>query len=70
MDATCHMPLSLGQMARTLRVTSGWLKAEAEAGRVPALKAGNRFLFDRDAVIAEIARRAATERQGGADDAR
>jgi len=32
--------------ARMLRVPSRWLKAEAEAGRVPALLAGNRWMFD------------------------
>ena len=42
--------LPLFAMARALRVTQGWLKSEAEAGRVPALKAGNRFLFSRAAV--------------------
>ena len=41
--------LPLFAMARALRVTQGWLKSEAEAGRVPALKAGNRFLFSRAA---------------------
>lgn len=38
--------LSLQAAARKLRVTAKWLKAEAEADRVPHLRAGSRFLFD------------------------
>lgn len=33
-------------MAHQLRVTSKWLRDEAEAGRVPHLRAGDRLLFD------------------------
>lgn len=42
--------LPLNAMARRLRVTVRWLRAEAESGRVPALKAGERYLFDQVAV--------------------
>ena len=42
--------LSLGRQARRLGVTKKWLQAEAEAGRVPSLKAGGRYLFDPEAV--------------------
>jgi len=52
--------LQLGPMARRLRVTVGWLRAEAEAGRVPCVRAGDRFLFSPAAVEAVLARRAAT----------
>jgi hypothetical protein len=44
--------------ARWLRVPVGWLQAEAEAGRVPCLRAGNRFLCDPDAVEAALLERA------------
>jgi hypothetical protein len=37
-------------MARRLRVPSRWLRAEAEAGRLPCLKAGKAILFDPQAV--------------------
>jgi excisionase family DNA binding protein len=37
-------------MARRLRVPVNWLRAEAEAGRIPHLRAGTAFLFDADAV--------------------
>jgi hypothetical protein len=45
-------------------LTQAWLRAEAEAGRIPCLRAGRRLLFDVQAVEAALIRRAA-ERQGG-----
>jgi len=39
-------PLNLGPMARRVRVPAKWLRAEAEAGRIPHLRAGSAFLFD------------------------
>jgi hypothetical protein len=33
------------KMARRLGVETGWLRSEAEAGRVPAVPAGNTYLF-------------------------
>jgi hypothetical protein len=59
--------MPLGPMARLLGVTSRWLRAEAEAGRIPHLPAGDTILFDADLVeqlLAERARRPVTE-QGG-----
>jgi len=50
-------------MARRLRVAVGWLRAEADAGRVPCLRAGNRYLFSAEAVERVLAERAATEQQ-------
>jgi len=38
-------PLTLSQMARRLGVSTAWLRAEAQAARVPALPAGDTFLF-------------------------
>jgi DNA-binding transcriptional MerR regulator len=43
-------PMSLGAMARRLRVPARWLRAEADAGRIPHLRAGNALLFDPDVV--------------------
>jgi len=37
--------LNTGQMARRLRVPIKWLKAEAETGNIPHLKADNVLLF-------------------------
>ena len=57
MDRTIDL-LPLGPMARRLRVPVAWLRAEAEAGRVPHLTAGARLLFDPDAVKRVLAERA------------
>jgi hypothetical protein len=54
--------LPTGPTARRLRVPVKWLRDEAEAGRVPALKAGKVFLFDAEAVETVLRERA---RRGG-----
>jgi len=46
-------------MARLLKVSAGWLKAEADAGRVPSLRAGRSYLFAPGAVEKALAERAA-----------
>lgn len=46
-------------MARQIGVPIGWLKAEAEAGRVPSLKAGRTHIFNPVAVVAALSERAA-----------
>ena len=46
------------QMARILRVNVRWLRAEADAGRIPCLKAELRYLFNRQAVEKCLAARA------------
>lgn len=51
--------LSLPRMARRLQVTQTWLRSEAKEGRVPCLRAGQRFLFVPEAVEDAIAERAA-----------
>jgi hypothetical protein len=38
--------LTAGPMARRLRVPVRWLRAEAEAGRIPHVKAERVLLFD------------------------
>jgi hypothetical protein len=50
-------------MARRLRLPVKWLREEAEAGRVPCLKAGRAFLFDPDAVEKALVERA--QKNGG-----
>lgn len=50
---------SLKVMAGRLQVTKAWLKLEAEVGDVPALKDGLRYLFNPEAVVEVLARRAA-----------
>lgn len=42
--------MSLGVMAKHLRVRASWLRAQAEAERVPHIKADDQILFDPEAV--------------------
>jgi hypothetical protein len=42
--------LPLCAMARRLYVSNKWLRSEAEAGRIPHLKAGKAILFNPDVV--------------------
>ncbi len=42
--------LVTGVMARRLRVPVAWLREEAEAGRIPHLKAGRTLLFEPETV--------------------
>lgn len=42
--------IPLPAMARRLRVPAKWLRAEAEAGRVPHLRADRALLFDPETV--------------------
>jgi len=59
--------LSLSRMARRLGVTQQWLRDQADAGKIPCLKAGNRYLFNPVAVQEALAAKAARTRQGGND---
>jgi len=56
---------SLRETARQLRVPMRWLRDEAQAGRVPSLKAGSRFVFHTDAVKAALVERAKRPAEGG-----
>jgi len=50
--------LKLGVMARRLGVPVRWLKAEADAGRIPHLRAEKVYLFDPQVVFDLLAKRA------------
>ena len=50
--------VTLAQLARRLKVSQSWVKAEAEAGRVPCLWAGGRLLFSSAAVKQALLERA------------
>ena len=50
--------LSLRRMAACLGVPSQWLREQAEAGSVPGLKAGERWLFKPDVVSAAVSKMA------------
>lgn len=54
-------PLSLRSLSRELNIAIGWLRAEADAGRIPCLRAGRRRLFNVEAVRLALLRRAASE---------
>lgn len=51
--------LTDSEMARELRVRVSWLRSEAKAKRIPSVDAGNRYLFNREAVVQVLADRAA-----------
>lgn len=53
--------LPTGPMARRLRVPVRWLRAEAEAGRIPHVKAETVFLFDPETVERVLLERAQKE---------
>ncbi len=47
--------LSLPRMARRLAVPAAWLREQADAGKVPCLRAGKRYLFSPPAVVEALA---------------
>jgi len=55
--------LSLSRMARRLGVTQQWLRDQADAGKVPCLKAGTRYLFNTEAVQEALVEKAAHLRE-------
>ncbi len=61
------VPLNIA--ARWLRVPLRWLRAEAEAGRIPCLRADSQILCDLEAVESALLKRAHQHLGKGADDA-
>ena len=59
--------LPLRRMAARLGVPSQWLKERAAAGDIPALRAGNRWLFRPDVVGPVVAAMAASSNVIGGD---
>lgn len=59
-------PALLGplELARRTGAPAGWLLDEAAAGRLPCLRAGDRYLFDAALIERELRRRAAGETPG------
>jgi hypothetical protein len=60
-----HVLLNLQQLSRLLRVPATWLKAEADASRLPCVRAGSQRLFNAEVVERILAERAAKERTDG-----
>lgn len=54
-------PIPIGMMARRLCVSVAWLRSEAEANRLPHLKADAQVLFDPELVEAILLERARGE---------
>lgn len=54
--------MQLRRMAREIGVNYQWLRQTAEAGKVPCLKVGRRYLFNRQATIQAVAKLAAESR--------
>ena len=60
--------LTTGAMARRLRVRAAWLRAEAEAGRIPHVRAEDQYLFDPESVEQVLVERAQQNPKGVGDD--
>lgn len=56
MDTTNRI-LPLNYVARALRVPVRWLREEAQAGRIPCLRAGDRYLANVEEVEAALLER-------------
>ena len=66
-----HTPtrlLTAGAMARRLRVPVKWLRDEAEAGRIPHVKADTALLFDPETVERVLLERAQRKGKGAGDE--
>ena len=50
--------LSLPALSDALKLPENWIKAEANAGRIPHLKIGKRYRFDLRTVVAILTERA------------
>lgn len=57
---------SLEALAAALALPKGWLRDEADAGRIPCLMVGTRRRFDLQAVRDALAKRAAAEAEDSA----
>jgi hypothetical protein len=51
-------PETLNQLSRRVNLPAAWLKQEAEAGNLPCLRVGRRFLFSPEAVNRALLERA------------
>jgi len=54
-------PLTLAEMSRSLGVSVTWLRAEAERGALPHVKADRGMLFDRTTIEQMLGERAKRE---------
>jgi hypothetical protein len=68
MDTTTRRLVPITVAARKLRVATKWLNAEAEAGRIPCLRAGNQILCEIEAVEAALLERARQPSPAGGEE--
>ena len=69
MDTNTTKLISVRGLADRLKLPAAWLKAEAEAERIPSLRAGRRLLFNPEAVEQVLLERAAGTNHKGRGDA-
>lgn len=60
METATSILLSLPGLAKALNLPETWLKAEADARRIPHLRIDKRYRFNLEAVERSLAERAAT----------
>lgn len=56
----------ISEISRLTRLPVAWLKREADAGRLPCIRAGRRRMFDLEAVLKSLRER----QESGVSDAR
>ncbi len=54
-------PIGIAELAARLSLPIAWIKTEAQAGRLPHLKVGRKWLFNQAAVEAMLSDRAKGE---------
>jgi excisionase family DNA binding protein len=64
MNNTSSQLLSLPALAEVLKLPEDWIKAEADAGRIPHIKIGKRYRFNLNTVVGVLADRAAKNAKG------
>lgn len=67
-DAQNKQLVRLSGLSRRLGIPISWLREEADAGRIPSLRAGQTLLFDAGAVERTLLSRAAGEQRGAANE--
>ena len=66
--ATAPQFISITEASRRFGVPLAWLKAEAQARRIPSLRAGRRLLFNPDAVERVLLERARQDQEASGDE--
>jgi hypothetical protein len=67
MDTKLFTLRDLANRFKRFGLSIAWLKAEAEAGRLPCFKAGRKLLFDAEAVEKTLLDRARQSNSKGGD---